>query len=326
MNNGDSNKIKHIRALQRLCPYETPINVKQVCNLLYRDDLRADYYAPMAYRVDVQVARHPHQVLVVVPDVPLVPDKNELAPFAMEMAKRGLTVFVPNVGHGKDTLYRMVDNLFAFVAVLRQDALQLGITLATATRGGSTLVLAGCGGGALVAALAMQLFGNAVMRAHFARYCPTVKAFFAMGDTPAVDFDPLPRLGGYVAMSGLLHYAIAPVRNQYAAWLGVKAGDKLFDYLAVADHFYLEMPPVLLVTSEADSARRQSLVVQQAMDNLGLACRLLDSPRYDEQRRETEALFYVYYPMWPVAQGVNDNIAAFCKALGLPPATADAQD
>ena len=321
MSNSDSNKIKHIRALQRLCPYETPINVKQVCNVLYRDDLRADYYAPMAYRVNVEVSQQPNQVLVVVPDVPLVPDKNELAPFAMEMAKRGLCVFVPDVGRGKDTLYRMVDNLFAFVRAMTSDDMQLGITLATPRQAGSVLVMAGCGGGALIAAIAVQLFGNAVMRAHFARYCPTVKAFFAMGDTPTVEFDALPIVGAYVSMGGLLHYPIATVRNQYTPWLGVKAGDKLYDWLSVVNNFYMEMPPVLLVTSEADSARRQTLLVQQQLQRLGLTCRVIDSPRYDEMRRETESLFYAYYPMWPVSRGVNDQIAAFCKAAGLPPAT-----
>lgn len=313
-------KIKHIRELQRQTPYEAPINVKQVCNMPFGEGLRVDYYEPMAYSTRTDMASYlSANVVVMLADEPFLADKNELAPFAMEMAKRGLRVFVPGVCRAKDDgFYTQLDNLFSFLSALRVDAFGLGLSLATGVSQGSPLVLMGCGTGAMLASVCMQLHGSYAMRAFFAAHCPVMHAYFDMGTTPDVDLAQLPVLGGFVSLCGLLQLSMAPSWRDYVPWFRTKVGQKLYDYLSFGTNLYLTMPAVLLVTTATDPFRRQARHVSDCLEQVGLQCRLLDNPKQDEEKRELEPLFHVYYPMWTISRRVNDDIAAFCKGVGLP--------
>lgn len=310
------NKRKHIRALQRLYPYETPINVRQVCDLCYADSLTFDCYRPLAYRVRHEEDARAQTVLVVLPDEPFLADKKLVAPFAMDMAKRGLTVFVPDLCQPRSNLfYDQIDRLFLFLSSLRVDRSGLGVVLRTPEQEGASLVLMGLGSGALLAGVCLQLHGNYAMRRHFSLHCPAVRRYFAMGDTPDVDFSCIPSPSGFVSVGGLVHLPLCSQKHDYAPWFGVKNNDKLYDWLQLYRHFDLTVPPVLFTATEGDDACRQARFLCDALQGVGAACRVILSPKKDDQKRESEPLFNVYYPLWPLAKDLNDQIAAFCKGF-----------
>lgn len=312
------NKAKHINKLQEALPYETPLNVRQVANLPYGDgDLMADYYEPMALtRSEAPADKRSLRVAILLHDDPVAGGRADVMHLAMEFARRGLAVYSLGLSHGnKDGtpfFLENIDNLFAFLADFAVDKHRLGLRPCTFATPGNKVILMGCGTGATLAGVALRLMYNARMREYFAARCPHVHAYFGLGDTPAVNLNNLIRLEAFVSMSGQLSPVLHGDARSLEPWCGVGfARTILADYLDFARYPDPAYPPMLLVTSAADTTRRQALAVSSLLPSS--RCRLLDQPEVDAEGHILEDQFFSRYPLWDSSKGVNTQIVTFCK-------------
>jgi hypothetical protein len=301
-----NSKSKHIDAQ----PYEAPINVRQIANLPYGSDGNmADYFEPMSHSAEGALP-----LSVVFYDNPYEGSRNDVMPLAMEMARRGVAVYTIGLSKGDGAFFwRQVNDVFTFLTDLAVDRHGFGLHCQTYSHEGNVVSLVGCGTGATLAAFCLRAFFNARMREYIAPHCPAVKAFFNMGSTPSVDFADLIRIGAFVSISGRLCISMDANIHAYDRWLG-RGFDKtlLCSYLDCTRWVSADYPPILLVTSQADATRPQALAVQAALP-AAVACRLIDSPRQDEQEHILEEMFSARSPLWESSKEVNTFISTFVK-------------
>ena len=310
-------KTKYSDRAQQAEPYEAPINVRQIGNLSYGNGLSTDYYEPMAStKQEVLPDKSAMHVAVVLHDDPYEGTRYDVAPLAMEMARRGMAAFTPSLSKSdaEPFFLRQLGDLFDLLADLVADKFGLGLRPQTYAADGNKIVLVGCGTGAMLATVAMRLYHNARMREYFAAQCPAVRRFFAMGATPTVVFDDLVRIGGLVSMSGNVHPTSSSAVYDYDRWLGKGfVSTKLFDYLDLSRWYAPSYPPVLLVTAGADVNRQEALSVARAWPSA--ACRWLDLPREDNDNHLLDTLFWARHPLWTKSKEVNSQIVTYCRNL-----------
>ena len=302
-------------------PYEPPINVRQIANLTYgtRGNM-ADYYEPMALtRSDTMPDKSAMRVVVLLHDDPYKGTRYDVMPLAMELARRGLAVYTVGLTEGTDGspyFLTQLEDVFEFLTDLGHDKHQMGLRPRTFAEEGNRVILMGCGTGVLLASLVLRLHYNARIREYVAKRCPVVRAYFAMGDTPAVDFGSLIRIEGFVSISGVLRPTADNLRA-YERWLG-RGFDKtlLCTYLDSMRYVSSDYPPFLLVTSEADPLRPEAFALQSALP-AEVSCRVLDFPREDEEAHPLVPQFCARYPLWTISRNLNSQIVSICKEWGI---------
>ena len=317
--NGRRNKSKHIDKLQQQQPYEAPINVRQICNLPYGTrGLMTDYYEPMALvRGEAAPDRSAMHVAIVVHDNPYEGTRYDAAPLAMEMARRGMAVFVPSLSEGVEGnpfFMQQIADLLALLSDIGADRHHLHLVPETYGRAGNKVVLVGCGTGAMLAGVCLRLHHDARARDYFGEQCPAVRDYFSMGATPTVDFEPLVRIGGFVSMSGNVHPMGDSYVYNYDRWLGRGfTAAKIYTYLDFSRWFALDYPPVLLVAGGADTNLDEARSVMAAAP--AGAVRLLELPREDAEGHVLENLFWARYPLWEKSKEVNSQIVTYIRNL-----------
>lgn len=315
-------KSKQSDKLQAEQPYEAPINVRQIANLPYgKSGCMVDYYEPMALtRSDTNPDKSAMRLVVLLHDDPYEGTRFSVMPLAMELARRGMAVYTLGLSRptaeGVPFFFNQLGDVFEFLTDLSHDKHRVGLHCRTFAGEGNKVFLMGCGTGAMLAALALRLHYNARLREYVAKRCPAVHAYFSMGDTPAVDFDSLLRIEGFVSISGILQPKGDFVRT-YERWLG-RGFDKtlLCTYLDATRYASADYPPCLLVTSLADPAHDQALAVKAALP-LEVSCRLLDFPAMDEEGHPLVAGFPARYPLWTISRNLNSTIVSICKEWGI---------
>lgn len=315
------NKAKHIDKMQEEHPYEAPLNVRQIANLPYGEGgaLSADYYEPMALtRADTKPDKSAMRVAILLHDDPYAGSKDDVMPLSMELARRGMAVFALRLSvaenKGDPFFCRQLEDVVGMLSSLREDPYKLRIHPETYGATGNKVILMGVGTGAILADLVVRLHYNARIREYFAARCPVVRDYFGIADTPTVDFAPLVRIAALVSMSGAL-CPTESVDHRLDEWLGRGWESSILGtYLHGGRWSDAAWPPMLFITSGADTLRGQTLAVDAALPT-EVRRRVLDYPREDAEGHVLENQFWVRYPLWEQSKEVNSQIVAFCKGV-----------
>lgn len=300
---------KKVKELQRKSPYETPLTIEEVCNVSYGNATHrmADFYAPMG------TVNNPMPLMVLLHDDPFDGDKQNLRPFALEMAKRG--VLVANINYTRaldgqfDAFAASLSDVFCFLDWLHLNAKALGFSL-TGEEGlipVSAVSIAGAGFGGHLAATVLNVSGNRRMQ-----------EYWASSSLANYLQNPIP-LSSLVALAAPL-CPRKRLDNNTLGWAGKDLYGKDYrhlkgmDYLDFASNVSLDAPPILLVTSQNDRFRRDTLAVKDALVKIGKTPLVIDCPAEEDKEHPLIGAFPALFPLWNTSKEVNDRIAAFVRA------------
>ncbi|MBO4534421.1 MAG: hypothetical protein J5755_00615, partial [Clostridia bacterium] len=254
-------------------------------------------------------------LMVLLHDNPYEGDKQDVRPFAMEMARRGVLVASLNYTRALDGQFdafsASIADVFCFLDWLHLNAKALGLSL-TGDEDGlipvTSVSLCGVGLGGHLAATVLNVSGNRRMQ-----------EYWASSSLANYLQNPLP-IAALVALAAPL----CPRKlldNILLGWVGKDLFGKEYrahkgmDYLDFASNLSVDVPPVMLVTSQGDKYRRDNLLVRDALLKLGKSPMLLDNPAEEDKEHKLKGAFSALYPLWRTSKEVNDKIAAFVRAL-----------
>ena len=295
---------KEFEARRAIDPYEPPLSIKQISPISYGTaGATADFYAPMSGHTG-------RPMMVLLHGNPFSGTTADVKPFCMEMAKRHLPVwavgtpdFVDATPEGSSFLTSL-EQVLVFFGWLSTNA-----SFYDAQR--CPLILSGVGSGAMLATAVLQMAYNKRAAEYFCKLSPTICSIL-----PTL---PKGFLKGFASFSGWID---APTmlrtthKEELLAWLGEGAcRRRLVDYLSLTYAPSVDYPPILLVTSACCRLRPLALSAAGIFAEWGIPYRVIDAPKKDVNEQDTVSGWHVHFPSWDSARIVNEQVAAFCRAL-----------
>lgn len=211
--------------------------------------------------------------------------------FCMIMAQYGFACICPNFRPCTRTDYKgVVQDIIGFYNQLSPIAEEYSLDL-------SNIFLYGEGSGANLAGLTLNLLKNRRMQDYFE--CSSDISIRAC-----------------CLAFGILEGGSLAKKNNWFFYPMFGKGmltSKILDYADYSKNLPLENPPVLLLTSKDDIAKKSTLIAKDAFDSLGIEHELYYWKTPHEKGRKLLNSFNTLFPSWEESEVTNQKIASFFK-------------
>lgn len=271
-------------------PYVEPFNVERIFDVSFSadKDFTFDLYRPI--NTDV---------------LPVIIDihgggwyrgrKENNKAFAMELAKKGFAVFCPEYTRSPTADVRVqVKQIVSFVNWLEQNHQEYRCDL-------NRVFLCGDSAGGQLASTLL----NCTLNKRVAEYFKVSTSLRPVGAC---------FIGGVLYVDKM---ARLPLMSAFfKPILGKKySRSRLLDYLNFPDNVSDDCPPILLVTSDEDFIKRDSVKAEKALSKKGIKCELFSWGKSKDKKRKLSHVFNIIYPNWEESLVTNTKISAFFTSI-----------